>query len=188
MKLTRRQLIKLISEAIDKISVPLRMRGQHDRQGYTSGVYEGEDDDVNLDDEPDDTLNEFKDTSHGGDYDTIDITGNLPPATEPRRGGGGSDCELGSPRFERVYDVIFDNYFRWIEMKFPVDQSYTVDNNPVNEYSAYLTELGVDEFDNEMEMYEMLMTIIAFYVCKTGAKLGDVFLDPRPALRLWSQQ
>lgn len=138
----------------------------------------------------DDTLNEFKDTSYTGDYNTIDITGNLPPITEPRRGGGGDDCDLGSSRFERVYDVIFDNYFRWIEMKFPADQPYTVDNNPVNEYSAYLTELGVDTsvFDNEMEMYEMLMTIMAFYVCKTGARLGDVFLDPRPALKLWRQQ
>lgn len=133
-------------------------------------------------------LNEFKDTSYAGDYDAIDITGNLPPTAEPRRGGGGSDCELGSSRFDRVYDVIFDNYGRWIEMKFPVDQPYTVDNNPVNEYSAYLTELGVDDFDNEVEMYEMLMTIMAFYVCKTGARLGDVFLDPRPALRLWGEQ
>jgi hypothetical protein len=135
-------------------------------------------------------INEFKDTSYAGDYDTIDITGNLPPVAEPRRGGGGSNCDLGSPRFDRVYDVIFDNYFRWIEMKFPAEQPYTVDNNPINEYTAYLTDLGVDMtvFDNEMEMYEMLMTIMAFYVCKTGARLGDVFLDPRPALRLWSQQ
>jgi hypothetical protein len=180
--------MKLISEVIDEVSVPLRMRGQHDSKGYTSGMYEGEDDDVNLDDETDDTLNEFKDTSYAGDYNTINITGNLPPVAEPRGGGGNNDCKLGSPRFEKVYDVIFDNYYRWIEMNFPTDQPYTVDNNPVNEYSAYLTGLGVDEFDNEMEMYEMLMTIMAFYVCKTGARLGDVFLDPRPALRLWREQ
>ena len=48
MKITRRQLRKLISEAMDEISVPLRMRGQHNSRGYTSGVHEGEDDDEIL--------------------------------------------------------------------------------------------------------------------------------------------
>ena len=69
MKITRRQLIKLISEVIDKISVPLRMRGQHNRQGYTSGVYEGEDDDEDmLDDSLDDeTINEYRTRPSVGD-------------------------------------------------------------------------------------------------------------------------
>ena len=43
MKITRRQLRQIIKEAQGQLAVHLRTRGQHDKAGYTSGLYEDDD-------------------------------------------------------------------------------------------------------------------------------------------------
>ncbi len=43
MKITRRQLRRLISEEFGKIPIHIRQRGDNDRAGYTSGLYEDDD-------------------------------------------------------------------------------------------------------------------------------------------------
>jgi hypothetical protein len=40
MKITRNQLRRLISEEFGKIPIHIRQRGDNDRTGYASGVYE----------------------------------------------------------------------------------------------------------------------------------------------------
>lgn len=45
MKITRRQLRQIIKEEIGQLVVVSRMRGQNDSAGYTSGLYEDDEDD-----------------------------------------------------------------------------------------------------------------------------------------------
>jgi len=45
MKITRKKLFKIINEEIGKVAVQTRLRGQHDRDAFASGIFEDEEDD-----------------------------------------------------------------------------------------------------------------------------------------------
>lgn len=109
--------------------------------------------------------------------------GNIdPPEINPRRGGGGRNCEPGSARYERIFDKVMNAYEPWIMSTFSENNH---EFGQYGEYANHLLKLGVnpEEYGRHIiKGFISIMEYIVEHLCLNGGNMYKLFNDPRPAL------
>lgn len=137
-------------------------------------------------------LREFLNTSGGQNQDIENMIGGFPPIIfDPPGGGGGgggSSCSYGSPRYNRIFDKVFNSVEDWMEFKFGGMDENGNEKNTYKEYENHLRKFVNDKGipivpligRHEMKRIITVLEEIVEYICYEGGSVYQLLWDPTP--------